>query len=71
MNSKPQFNYFPDEDIMHILIKKGAEDKAIEITPDITAEYNKEGELIGVEIVNASKAIFNMLVDDLQLKEAI
>ena len=39
--------------------------------PDITAEYNKEGELIGVEIVNASKAIFNMLVDDLQLKEAI
>ena len=71
MNSKPQFNYFPDEDIMHILIKKGAEDKAVEITPDITAEYNKEGELIGVEIVNASKAIFSMLVDDLKLKEAI
>ena len=34
MKSKPQFNCFPDEDIMHILIKKGAEDKAINLNRD-------------------------------------
>lgn len=50
----PQMHYFEEEDILHLLISQEVEAGSVEISPNITAELNKGGELIGVEILNAS-----------------
>jgi len=51
-NSK--IKYFEQEDIWHLTISEEPEANSIELSPNITLELNKEGELIGVEITNAS-----------------
>jgi uncharacterized protein YuzE len=49
--------YFAGEDILHIGIQPGLESGSVEIYPNITAQLNARGELIGVEIVEAGKYI--------------
>ncbi|GAB1355371.1 MAG TPA: DUF2283 domain-containing protein [Candidatus Rifleibacterium sp.] len=46
--------YFKEEDILHLVISDDREADSIEISPNITAELNEAGELIGIEIINAS-----------------
>jgi RHH-type rel operon transcriptional repressor/antitoxin RelB len=47
--------YFPEEDIIHIMIKKGDEARSIEISPNVTVELDENGEMIGIEILNATR----------------
>lgn len=47
--------YFAKEDILHLRIAEGPEMGSFELHPDITAELNENGEIIGIEILNASK----------------
>ena len=49
--------YFEHEDILYLVISDGPEKDSIELSPNITAEYNHKGELIGIEILNASDFI--------------
>ena len=49
--SNPKLNYFPEQDIIHLTISEENEANSVEISPNITAELNQEGELIGVEIL--------------------
>ena len=49
--------YFEKEDILHLAISDEPESGSIEISPNMTAELNEKGELIGVEILNASTFI--------------
>lgn len=49
------FHYDEKSDVLYILIKKGKEEKAIEISPGINVELNSKGEIIGIEILKASK----------------
>jgi uncharacterized protein YuzE len=49
-----KLTYFEQEDILHLLLADGAEDKSVELSPTITAELNAQGEVIGVEILQAS-----------------
>ncbi|HMM61131.1 MAG TPA: DUF2283 domain-containing protein, partial [Candidatus Rifleibacterium sp.] len=51
---KPKMTYFKEEDILHLVISDDRETDSIEISPNITAELNEAGELIGIEIINAS-----------------
>ena len=53
--------YDEDNDILY-LAKKGQEEEVIEISPGVNVELNKRGELIGVELFNAS----NLLKDIIQ-----
>ena len=64
----PQMNYFKDEDIIHLLISEEMEAGSIEISPNVTAELNADGELIGVEILNASAYIRNFILESIQDK---
>lgn len=48
--SKTKMNYFEDEDILHIVISDEKESGSVELSPNVTAELNDMGELIGVEI---------------------
>ena len=66
--NKPTMTYFQEEDIIHILVSKGNEAGSVELNPNITAELNEHGELIGIEILNASTFIRDSILETAQAK---
>lgn len=63
-----RMQYFEAEDILHINIQDGTEEKSVELSPNITAELNAEGEIIGIEILHASSYIRDNVLDTVQGK---
>jgi uncharacterized protein YuzE len=63
-----KLSFFPEEDIMHFSISDDAEAASVEITPNITAELNKKGDIVGIEILNASSYIRDIILDSAQVK---
>ena len=57
MNHKPSVNYDSKSDIIYIAAKKGKEEEFIEIAPGINVELDEHGQVIGIEILNASKVL--------------
>jgi len=55
MNKKPIINYDSKSDILYIVAKKGKEEEFVEIAPGINVELDDRGQVIGIEILNASK----------------
>ena len=66
--SKTQMAYFEQEDILHVCISDERETSSVELTPNITAELNEKGELIGIEILNASSYIRDAILETVQAK---
>ena len=60
--------YFEKEDILYFKISEDEEVNSVEIKPNITVELNKDGEIIGIEILNASDYLRDSLFDTLQAK---
>ena len=50
-------NYDFESDVLYIVTKKTTEEEFIEITPGINIELDEKGEVIGIEILNASKCL--------------
>lgn len=65
--NKPKMMYFEKEDILHLMISEEIENGSIEITPNITVELNSDGEMIGVEILNASNFIRDSILESVQM----
>ncbi|MEN7982623.1 MAG: DUF2283 domain-containing protein [Nanoarchaeota archaeon] len=53
MNKK--YNYDAESDSLFIYIKEGEEESFEEIVPGINIELNKKGDIIGIEILKASR----------------
>jgi uncharacterized protein YuzE len=66
--NNPKLNYFPEQDIIHLTISEENEADSVEISPNITAELNQEGELIGVEILKASTFLRDFVLETTQAK---
>ena len=66
--TKPKLSYFEQEDIMHLVISEEEEASSIELSPNITAELNEKGELIGIEILNASTFMRDAILEGVQAK---
>lgn len=66
--SKSRMAYFQQEDILHIAISDEPEARSIELIPNITVELNDEGELIGIEILNASAFVRDIILESVQGK---
>ncbi|MBI3958146.1 MAG: DUF2283 domain-containing protein [Chloroflexi bacterium] len=50
--TKPiQARYFDREGVLHLLLKEGEESDHFEFDPDVIAELNAEGDLIGLEFI--------------------
>jgi uncharacterized protein YuzE len=60
--------YFEKEDILHVCISNGGEASSVELSPNITAELNENGDLIGIEILNASSYIRDAVMETVQAK---
>jgi len=55
--NKQKVYYDKKSDILWFLVKNGAEIEYKEISPGVSVELGKDGELLGIEILNASKVI--------------
>ncbi|MDE0040709.1 MAG: DUF2283 domain-containing protein [Candidatus Poribacteria bacterium] len=60
--------YFEKEDILHLKISDETERGSIGLGPNFTAELNDDGELIGIEILNASAFIRDSILESVQAK---
>jgi len=65
LNSKKIINYDSKSDVLYIRVKRGIEEEFIEVSPGINIELDSNGQVIGVEILNASK-ILKSVVKPLQ-----
>lgn len=66
--SDPKLRCFPDQDILHLSISDEPETSSVEISPNVTAELNDAGELIGIEIINASEYLRDSILESTQAK---
>jgi uncharacterized protein YuzE len=66
--SNAHLAYFEKEDVLHLALSTEPEAGSVELGPDITAELNDKGELIGIEILNASAFIRDAVLDSVQAR---
>ncbi|MCI0523788.1 MAG: DUF2283 domain-containing protein [Acidobacteria bacterium] len=66
--NKTTIRYFEQEDILHLVISEETESRSLELSPDIIVELNDQNELIGVEILNASKFLRDAVLESIQAK---
>ena len=59
----PRMTYFEKEDILHLSISGDKEAGSVEIAPNVTAELNDKGELIGIEILDASRFVRDTVLE--------
>ena len=57
MNKKPLINYDYESDVLYIVAKKTKEEEFVEVAPGINVEIDDRGQVIGIEILNASKCL--------------
>jgi uncharacterized protein YuzE len=60
--------YFPDQDILHVLIREGDEVGSVELSPNITAELDQNGEIIGIEIIDATAYLRDNILESAQAR---
>ena len=65
---KPRMVYFEQEDILHLVLSSEPEKGSVEINQNITAELNDKGEMIGIEILNASAFLRDSVLESVQAK---
>jgi uncharacterized protein YuzE len=66
--NKTRMMYFEKDDVLHLVISDEPESGSVELGPDITVELNENGELIGVEILNASTFLRDSILESVQAK---
>ena len=66
--NKAHMTYFENDDVLHLAISNEPEAGSVEVSPNITAELNSKGELIGIEILNASTFIRDSVLESVQAK---
>ena len=52
-----KLNYYPDTDSLYIDLSSKSSAASREVTPGIILDYDKDGNLVGIDIDNASKKL--------------
>ena len=65
---KPRMVYFERENVLHLVISEEPEAQSVELSPNITVELNNKGELIGIEILDASEFLRDTIMESVQAK---
>lgn len=56
-NRKEFVHYDAKSDVLYLSARRGAEEEYVEIAPGIAVELDGRGQVIGVEVLNASKVL--------------
>lgn len=59
---------FQEDDVLHLAISDEPEAASIEVCPNITVELKDKGELIGIEVLNASRFVRDSILETVQAK---
>ncbi len=59
--AKQKVYYDKKTDVLWLLIKSGPEETHQEVIPGVSVEVGKKGELLGIEILNASRVLGSKL----------
>jgi uncharacterized protein YuzE len=54
MKQEGTLKYYPKDEVLYVMLQAGEEATSVEIEPGVTAELNTGGEVIGIEILDAS-----------------
>ena len=65
---RTKMTYFKEEDILHLSISDEKESNSVEMSPNVTAEFNERGDLIGIEILEASSFIRDSIFESVQAR---
>jgi uncharacterized protein YuzE len=60
--------YFEKDDVLHLAISDEPEAGSVELSPNITVELNDKGEMIGIEILGASRFIRDSIMESAQAR---
>ncbi|MBU0699719.1 DUF2283 domain-containing protein [bacterium] len=60
--------YFEKDDVLHLAISNEPEMGSVELSPNITVELNNKGEMIGIEILEASRFIRDSIMESVQAR---
>jgi uncharacterized protein YuzE len=52
-----KIRYDPEVDILYIRLREDPIEESDEITPEIIADYGRDGKLVGIEILDASEIL--------------
>ena len=66
--NKSRLVYFEEDDVLHLIVSDDEEAGSVEVSPNITAELNNRGELIGIEILGASTFIRDSVLESVHAK---
>ena len=66
--NKTKMKYFKDDDVLYLVLSNDKEAGSVELSPNVTAELNENGELIGIEILQASSFIRDSILEAAQAK---
>ncbi len=58
-----KLQYFPDTDILYIDLRDEPSTESEEIAPDVVADYNATGQIVGISIDSASTKVDLAAVD--------
>lgn len=67
MNER-RMSYFEEADVLHLALSSEPEASSVELSPNVTAELNTKGELIGLEILDASNFVRDSILESAQAK---
>ena len=65
----PVVRYDPESDVLYVVTSAGEVARSAEVSPGVTIEYNDRGDVIGVEILRASKILAEPVVASLHAKQ--
>jgi len=63
-----KLSYFSDADVLHLSVSEMPEVESVEISPDVTAELDENGDLVGIEILNASNYLRDTVLETVQAR---
>jgi len=66
--NKTSMIYFEKDDVLHLAISDEPEMGSVELSPNITVELNGHGEMIGIEILEASRFIRDSIMESAQAR---
>lgn len=53
--NKTTVHYDPQSDVVYFLVRDGEEERFVEVAEGVNVELDEKGQLLGVEILNASR----------------
>jgi uncharacterized protein YuzE len=62
--------YDPKTDVLYLFSEEGEIIRSIEVSPGITVEFGDGGNILGVEILRASKVLTEKIIASLHAKQA-